>query len=428
MPLFKPKIKNLLLNKLSQDLLWNLVSLGVMSVCGLGLNVIIGLYYDAATLGVFNQVLAIYLVTSQFAMLGMYSSVLKYVAQFSQDGRQCAAIFQAGMLLTVAVTGLITLLYWFSRGWVGQLLSPAVAEGMAWAAAGLFFNSLNKVCLAGLNGLRHMRAYAVLQAARFVFMAAGLLLIAQASWPGPSLAVVLSWAELITFALALACLRGQLRPAPWASLRPWLGRHLDFGVKSLASGVLTELNLRIDVLMLGYFTNDRLVGIYSFAAMLVEGLAQILAVLRANFDPILTQMVTQGRAQELKDFIRRAKLGSYALMGLVALVTVSGYPWLVKLLTNKPEFLESWPVFAVLMAGFWAASGYLPLRNLILAAGFPGYLSLLIAAVVAVNVTADLVLIPLLAEMGAAFGSVCSLVATVLLIRYLARRLAGVKI
>src|SRR4030095_6718684 len=61
----------------------------------------------------------------------------------------------------------------------------------------------------------------------------------------------------------------------------WVVRHLSFGWHALPGNLITELNTRIDVLVLAVFVSDRIVGVYSFVAMLAEGVFQIGVVVRA---------------------------------------------------------------------------------------------------------------------------------------------------
>jgi Na+-driven multidrug efflux pump len=136
------------------------------------------------------------------------------------------------------------------------------------------------------------------------------------------------------------------------------------------------------------------VGIFSFASMLTEGFFKIMVVLRANFDPILAQLASQGRRAELEAFARRARLAGWGIMLVVGLASVIAYPYLVALLTNKPDFQESTAILTILMARIFLASGHMPLCNIIMQAGFPGYQSLLIAAVVVANALGNLALFP----------------------------------
>jgi O-antigen/teichoic acid export membrane protein len=67
-------------------LLWNWASLVLLGISGIALNVVVARFYDAATLGVFNQVLAAYVVVSMLAAGGIHFSVLRAVA--SEDDRE----------------------------------------------------------------------------------------------------------------------------------------------------------------------------------------------------------------------------------------------------------------------------------------------------------------------------------------------------
>jgi O-antigen/teichoic acid export membrane protein len=64
-------------------------------------------------------------------------------------------------------------------------------------------------------------------------------------------------------------------------------------MKSFFSNVLLQMNTRIDVLVLGLFWSDHIVGIYSFAATLAEGVYQLLVVLRTNYNPMLVRLTLE---------------------------------------------------------------------------------------------------------------------------------------
>ena len=83
--LFNLKFKNFLTSKFNNDLFWNYISLLFLGLSGLGLNVIIGRYYNSSVLGAFNQVLVTYLLASILASGGINFSVLKSINERSND-------------------------------------------------------------------------------------------------------------------------------------------------------------------------------------------------------------------------------------------------------------------------------------------------------------------------------------------------------
>jgi hypothetical protein len=60
--------------------------------------------------------------------------------------------------------------------------------------------------------------------------------------------------------------------------------------------------------MIGIFLPDREVGIYSFAAMMVDGMYHVLAMVRLNFNPVLVAAV---RDSDRNTRIRGARLSAH---------------------------------------------------------------------------------------------------------------------
>jgi O-antigen/teichoic acid export membrane protein len=192
--------------------------------------------------------------------------------------------------------------------------------------------------------------------------------------------------------------------------------------------MLLEFNTRVDVLMLGLFWGDELVGVYSFAAMLVEGLTQVPIVIRTNVNPLLAQYIGAGAHEQLATLARKTKRTTYIGMLLIGIAAVAVYPFGVQWVTDAPAFLESVPMFIVLMAGLVLSSGYLPFSQILLQAGRPATHTGLTTGTVGFNVLGNLIAIPLFRGVGAAAATALSFVMTALAVRWLAARWVGVRL
>ena len=410
-------------------LVWNFGSLAVLGVSGIALNVLIGALYDEAALGIFNQALAAYIFFSQAAVGGLDRSVLKEAAAAAHDRERVRASVAAALLPTALLAGLVTIAFWFARAPIGAWLqSPGTAEGIAWATPGLFFFALNKVLLATVNGLSRMRAFAVYQALRFVLILAalgGFALLDTRREHAAHLAGVFSFAEgLLFLVLALEVwlqLRGPLAVGWKAHIRP----HLAFGLRSVGSGVLLELNARVDVLMIGWFMSDRDVGVYTFAAMICEGVYQLLVVLQNLYNPLLARELAARRLVELHATIQRGKWRTYAGMLGAAALALLLYPLALSILTDKPGFAESVVPFRWLMLGIVLCAGYIPFAQTLLMAGFPGTHTLYMVLTVLVNVVGNAILIPHMGIAGAAIATAISMFAGVFVLRGFVRKRTG---
>ena len=414
--------------ELARDVWWNVAALAVAGALGILLNYLIGVVYGTRALGVFNQVFAAYLLFSQFAALGFHYSVLKHVAA-AREPEERRAIFTSGLAATVVIGAVFSVLLWLLAAPLGDLLdSTGVERGIRWAAPGVLFFALSKVTLSCLNALQRMRWYAVLFGGRFVFMVLAFVVCAQLDIDAAVLPAILTVSEASIFVISLVPLAGQLVRVGVVELRRRVGDHLRFGIRGVMSGMLSELNTRIDVLVLGYYTSDAIVGAYSFAAILAEGLYQLLVVLRTNFAPIVIRQLAAGERHDLRAMVRRNRDRTYLGAVAAGILAVAGYALVVPLVTTDPALAESWRYFAVLIGGMVASAGYAPFLPMLLYGGLPGWHTYLMLGTVLVNVLGNLVLIPRFGATGAAIATATAFVAGVILLRLMAARLLHLRI
>jgi O-antigen/teichoic acid export membrane protein len=378
-------------------------------------------------LGIFNQVFAFYIVISQIAVGGLQFSVLKHCSYEQDNLTECAAIASSALML-VAFAGIVICAILFGlRNVIGRMLdSPSVALGLTFAIPGLAFFALNKVLFRVLNGLRNMRAFAVFQALRYVLILAGVILIMLLGYPGSHLPLSLTIAEVALFiALMLyvniMLLRLRFSFAP--EIRNWFSRHISFGSRGFLSGVLIEMNTRVDVLMLGYFMSDTIVGIYSFASTFAEGFAQLSTVIRQNVDPIVGKCFAEDNREKIREIARKVRRIFYPIMTIIGCALVAAFPILIWLVASNGENRQSWGVFAILVSGIVLASGYRPFIGMLMQGGRPGTYTMLIAGSVLGNVILNVCLIPVLGIYGAAVATASVYVLEILALVVLVRKL-----
>lgn len=435
------RLKELLAGKFQRDVLWNLASLAVLSVSGMLLLIVIGRAYDEATLGVFQQTATAYFIFSQLAVAGIDRSTLRAVAEHAQDREKRRSIIAGALVATVVLALVVTGLYWASIGWLTTWFhdSPRVPMGLAVSAPGLFFFALNKVLLSVVNGMQRMRAFAVYQALRYLLLLLGLvgfLVLDVEREYGDRLAAIFSIEEAVLFLVLAyevwrnAASAGERRPdrerkGAW---RQWSREHLHFGLKSVASGVLLEVNTYVDTFMIGHFMTDSAVGVYAVASQIAQGLYQILWVLQNVFNPILAREIAARRFDELMVTIRKGRRWTYAGMAGVGLVAVYLYPFVVNIMFDKPGFLASWTPFNYLMLGTVLAAGYIPFAQTLLMSGHPGWHTIYMVTTVMCNVIGNAVLIPILGLEGAAISTAASMFASVFILKAMVRWRVGLRL
>jgi O-antigen/teichoic acid export membrane protein len=417
--------------RLTRDVLWNLGPLVLLAGVGLGLNIGIGgrSAWGPSALGVFNQVTTAYFVLAVFGALGIQYSVLRAIAEQRDDAARVAAIAVGALVPAVALGAVVTGIFVLARGAIaGFLESEEVAEGILWAAPGLFCFTINKVLMGVVNGLGRMRAFAIYTAVRYGMLAVGFALAIVVDARPAQLAGLWTLAEvtlLLVLAVELVATVSLRRAAGW---RTWAVEHLRYGTRGAGATLLYEINTRLDIWVLGAAMSDRMVGIYSMAASISEGVAMLTGALQVNVNPMIAAELAGGRRAEVEALIRRTRRWAVPAMIGACVFGAAIFPIVIPWLTGDPSFLEgAWP-FATLVAGIAIASPWLPFNQILLMGGRPGWHTIYMLIAVGGNVVLNLLLVPHFGLMGAAGGTALALVASALWLRRLSRALIDVRL
>ena len=422
--------RQILSSKFNKNVLWNVASLGILGLGGVAINLIITGFQDSEALGIFNQVYAIYIILSQIGVGGLQFSVLKHVSHNQDDLAKCADITVAALILVAIITSLVCVTTYFLADIVGLLLdSIHVKLGLQFAVPGLLFFALNKVLINTLNGLHYMKAYAAFRSLRFILIPLSILVIIVLRLPAPYLSLSLAISEALLFVALITFVNMRVFSLKATSgVRSWFPEHLSFGSRGVLSGVFIEMNTRIDVLMLGYFSTDAVVGVYSFAATLAEGFAQIPLAIRWNVDPIIGRHFANQETHRIREIARKIRRIFYPIMGLIGVVAVLLYPVFFNLWIHDGSTTTSWAVFAIIMFGVIINAGYRPFTGIMLQGGRPGTYTLFIVGLVLGDALLNLFFIPTFGIHGAAAVTGLTYILEAVLLVTCARKLFKVRL
>ncbi len=413
-------------SRFHRDLTWNLLSVVILGVSGLGLNLVIGRGYGPATLGVFNQALACYLIFSQLAVGGLYFSTLYFCGSGrseSVDARVLAPLVLASLQATL-VCGLAGVMAYPIAVFLD---STGTRVALLCTLPGLWFFTLNKVLLSCFNGYRYMRLFAVFQSLRYLLMMVGLLLLYWQNASGPILTLCLTGAEVGLFPFLIA-IAARERLLSGKAFRQWVVRHSTFGGKAFLSGLLLDVNTRVDVVVLGWFCGDAEVGVYSCAALFAEGFYLILTAVQSNLTPLFSEIGVADRQQRIRELMKQTRRSVTPALFLLWIISTPVFSGVVQVLTGSSILARGWPIYMVLGAGFVLSSLYLPHLYVLNQWGYPTRFVALLALIALTNLGLNLVAVPFFGGVGAAGATALSWATGYIYLRFLLGSAAGVKI
>lgn len=429
MLLYNKYISKLFASKFSVDLIFNIVSFFICGVIGVLFNVIIIRYYDAATLGFFNQIYAVFIFLSQVSTWGLHLSVQKFIPQYSKQRKHISNIFTSALIVTLIFSSFITLITLCLKNIPGYIFnSEAVKNGFIYAVPGLLFFSLNKVILAFMNGMRFMIAFAIFNFLRFALMLILLVYILLSNIQERYLALIFSIPEAILF---LALFLYNIKYYGYSSIKRLIHLcklHFRFGSHAALGNIFLDINSKVDVIILGMFLPDGKVGIYSFAAFIVDGFLQLFLVFRTNINPIITKIFYSEKRAVLEKMVRTKIVIFYKIFIIIGISAIVIYPIFLKLLKVNEFFLLNFAIFSILSIGCIAGSGYIPFQMIFNQTGFPRLQSIFLFCIFAINVLLNFILVPIWGVLGSAVATSLAFVIQAVLLKRMVFHFVQIKI
>lgn len=182
-------------------------------------------------------------------------------------------------------------------------------------------------------------------------------------------------------------------------------KALDYGIKAHLGNLVTYLNYRVDNLLLNHFSGASQVGIYSVAVGIGERLWIPSSAVSAVILPrIASQEYDEERRRQLTTLTARFVTWLSLLMVIVLWPLAE---WIITLLYSQ-EFQEAAFPLRLILPGIVFLNTARVLANDIAGRGLPEVNLLQSAIALAVNIIANLILIPLYASRGAALASTIS--------------------
>lgn len=412
--------------KLGKDIAWTVGSFVVLAASGVLINLAVAFLRPAEDLGIFNLSYAVYIIVSQLAVLGIHYSVLRHAALHRDQPEDLGALLGSAIppvlaLGLAAASAIVLAEIWIARAFDSVRAAQAISN----AALGIAFFPVSKVLVSFLNGLRHMKAFAVLQSGRYIIVAAVAIGYAASDADFTKATLCFLIAEVATLVLAIGYIGWKRLVRNPRAVTSWWREHIRFGSRALAAGMFGEINTRVDVVCLGLFLSDREVGIYSFAALFLDGMYHLLAMVRVNFNPVLTVAVGELRWADAQRLLRL----SWRIVPLIMLtMSVAAFAFFWLLTTQffpERDFGEGFSALAILLVGLVLVSALVPFDNLLLMSNYPVLQTVQQAFAVLVNVAFNLALIPIKGIEGAAIGTAAGLMASVLALSMLSKRFLG---
>ncbi len=405
--------------KFQIDFSWNFLSLGILAISGILINFVILSFYSVDALGIFNQTYAIFVIASQFSVLGIHFSVLKRASKKHKDIARHSKILISGIMSVLIIAVPVSFLMHLAAPNISNFFdSSLMTKTVRIIAPSLILFSLNKVFLSYLNGLEKMKMFAMGNIIRYLTIIFSITFFSIFNYPIQDLLFSFLIAESVLTIFCILCLRNYLLSISFKNIVENCKSHILFGFKAIFSGIFVELNYRIDVIVLGFFASDSVVGIYSLFSLAAEGTYNIFVLIKNLINPKISRLLSSGSFVEFQNLFY--KFARYTYLFAILVVPFIGliFYGLISFLPDAAQLNENFGIAIILLSFILLISGFIPFEMSLTLSGKPGSQSFQAFLVALINLILNLILVPIYGAIGAAISTGMALAFGIIYIYY----------
>lgn len=291
------KTDHLYKSKFGKDTLWLLSGQAIAMGSALFLNLFIGFKYGTASLGVFNQSLAYYLIFSTFFALGLNNTIIKKISEKSRSKEEENKLFTVNLTTTLIVScSLCSILILVIHFYPSLLSSEELTKTLPAMLLALPMFSVNKNFGAYYSGSRRQRSVAFQRIYRWGGLA---ILFYSGSTYHLSIEETMYSFLFIEGTLALLNIALNINNFNFNISSKLISESIRFGMGSYISEITSTFNSSIDIILVAYFLSDQEAGQYSFIAFFVRTLYVFPGILMQNISPIVSHHWVKKTVREL---------------------------------------------------------------------------------------------------------------------------------
>lgn len=344
----KERLSEYLTSKFVGDSIWLLVAKGVLAISGIALNVIIGNYEGSAFLGVFNQVLAFYMLIGGVSSLGLSNFILKKISGIVQNNTSqkeylSTTLFCSFLFSIIAV--LITLS--FSQFAPTLFSDQMVAEGLTITVLAIPLYNSNKMLMARLQGIRNLKIYSISKIIRWFGL---ILLITTVALLDLNQTIYFYVLVIIEAVLFFYLFWYQVEFIEFNFNQRVIKESLSFGLKTYISEIVSNAKNRLDIIIAGYFLSKSEMGIFTFIYSIALGFMMLSSVLIVNINPLISRLWDEGKKEILVKNLKKVYYNLIVILIPFLVIFVWAYYNPLPMITDI-DVINNHHIFLIMLFG-----------------------------------------------------------------------------
>lgn len=381
-------------------------------VIGLGIglitNIFIGRWLGVVGLGLYSITLTFFMVIGMIAGIGIPEAIVKFISEVKDSKETIYSIFSTGIIMSLFSGTLAGISVYFLADSFSIFFGINELSGLLKIIAfAIPFLVINTTILSSLRGLREMKSYSYRQILRSVLLIGSITLFIFLGLEVRGAVLALLITEMGIFIL-LIFISEKFFKFLLKDFNLHAKKLFIFGSLVFLASALWTINTYMDTLLVGFFMTEEDVGYYAIAVAIAKAgfLSLPMAVSTVTFP-----MISEYHGKKLKETITYLvnKTMKFTLFYLSVLgLAVIFFSRDIILLLLHEEFMPAIMPLNILIYGLIFFGPVAAIGTIFTAMDRPDFTSKSNLLIAMINISLDIVLIPLLGITGAAIATVVS--------------------
>jgi len=376
----------------------NLIIFSVGAASALIINIFL-IFVDPFLLGKFNKIYAFYIVLSQFFLFSLNDNLVRNTPIINSEKKN--SYFSAVIFTLIIILLLQFFFFLIIRLSLNEyLIKKNLLDVLNILNITLPFFIINKVFFGYLNGLKKMQTYFFLNTLRPILILVSLICFYFSGSLSKFIGYSFFTSEIIILLTNIIIFWLSKPIIDFVINKKEILKIFKFCLLSWPHSFLSYSYIRIDILCLSFFASDEKIGIYSFAAMLIEGMYQLGTVMRDKANPLISDKIKKNTFK-INLFFKSIIINLISIF----IIFLTIYFLIFPIMNNFFQIKEISLIFLVLFTGLFFYSSMIIFENIFLMSNNPILQSLFVIFINTINLIMNLILIDKFSIYGAAYAT-----------------------
>ena len=381
----------------------NLSSFIVSGLIGLYIYFNLTKYGGVDLLGKFNIHYVVLLLLSQLGTLGLHYSILRLSSEKQNSNLDFANLYSGLTLIFISSFVIFSIIEFIQ---INLLINLSVSITDIKYASILF--ALNRGIYWYLNGKEEYIKMAIVSPSRMILYFISINNLKNSNLLEQNLSSVFLMTEIIILVLQVSMSFLVIKKTTQTFRQSNIFRkHLTFSKQAFVTSFLTDISLKVDLIVISFLLGNNFVGLYTFTSALGEGFIGILNVTRTISTPKFIDIVND--KTRFKDHKKNIFKISFIISGLASTsIIVIAYFFGERLSFLQGIKSEAFSSLLIVIIGFFLMSYFFSFEHILLQLNYPFDHTKSLVCLFVINLGLNILLINLYDLNGAAVATVFS--------------------